>query len=198
MNKKGFTIIELLVAMVIAGIVSTLTINLFVRLVRSYQLEKVVSVTQQDLRHTMERIVIEIRNAGFDPKRSGEFGIEDAGSKRFRFAQDTYDMNLNDYNGVIDEGNKERITYRIDTAGNRLLKIEDEGTSVEKTKVILPNLQSDGCSFQYLDKGGAETADVTDIVSVVINLSLKNNAGWSGDVDRQLRTQAKLRNLGLR
>jgi prepilin-type N-terminal cleavage/methylation domain-containing protein len=197
-HERGFTLIELLVAMALMAIVSTLIVNLFVQLSRSYMVERVVGETQQDLRRTMERLCVDIRHAGFDPKRSADAGIEAGTATALRFTRDTYDTALNDYSGVIDDTNQERVTYQVDAANQRLVKILYEGTASQTSQTVLENIDPANSGFTYADASGAPTATLDDIRSVVINLALNNRAGWGGRVDRALNTQVKLRNIGLK
>jgi prepilin-type N-terminal cleavage/methylation domain-containing protein len=196
-HESGFTLVEILVAMAVLALVSALIINLFARLGRSFLTEKIVAETQQDLRHTMERICLDIRNGGLDPKRSASAGIEVGTATAFRFTQDTYDATLNDYNGTIDNANEERITYWIDGGNRRLVKILYQGTASETSRMILDDIDPANSGFTYLNDAGAATAKVKDIRSVIINLALQNSAGWGGGVNRTLRAQVKLRNIGL-
>jgi prepilin-type N-terminal cleavage/methylation domain-containing protein len=193
-HERGFTLIELLVAMALMAIVSTLIINLFVQLSRSYMVERVVGDTQQDLRRTMERMCFDIRHAGFDPKRSADAGIETWTATALRFTRDTYDTALNDYNGVIDIANQETITYTFKKNEEQLVKSLDGGAE----QIILQNIDWTNSGFTYADASGTPPATVDDIRSVVINLALNNRAGWGGRVDRALSAQVKLRNIGLK
>ncbi|GAB6905356.1 hypothetical protein DESC_120045 [Desulfosarcina cetonica] len=197
-RKGGFTLIEFLVAIAISSIVMVLIVNMYIRLNKSYMAEKVVADTQQALRQTMERMMLDIRNAGFDPKRSADAGLEVATSTRLRFTQDIfYETASNDYSGAIDDGRGERITYQIDAANNRLLKIFDEGTTSQTSNIILTNINPAQSSFSFLDASGATTATLNDIRSAIITLALQNNAGWGDSVSRALTTQVTFRNISL-
>jgi prepilin-type N-terminal cleavage/methylation domain-containing protein len=197
-RQKGFTLVELLVAMAIMTIVLALVVNLLSMLSRSYLVEKVVGETQQDLRRTMERMCFDIRHVGFDPKRSAAAGIEVGTASTLRFTRDTFDATMNDYNGIIDDANQERVTYLVDAANQRLVKILYEGTANQTSQTVLQNIDPANSGFSYLDESGTPTATIDEIRSVIINLALRNIAGWGGNVDRALSAQVKLRNIGLK
>ena len=60
-SNAGFTLIEFLVVIAISSIVMALIVNMYIRLNKSYMAEKVVADTQQELRHTMEQMMLDIR-----------------------------------------------------------------------------------------------------------------------------------------
>jgi type IV pilus assembly protein PilW len=85
MNKKrqkrftdqGFTLVELLVAMAISGVVMAGIYSAYYSQQKSYVTQEQVSAMQQNLRAAMYYMEREIRLAGYDPARSGGFGITD-------------------------------------------------------------------------------------------------------------------------
>lgn len=64
-NEPGFTLIEILVALVIAGIISTAIYNLYISQSRIYTQQEQVSDMQQNARVAMDIISRHIRMAGF-------------------------------------------------------------------------------------------------------------------------------------
>jgi prepilin-type N-terminal cleavage/methylation domain-containing protein len=66
LGEKGVTLIELLVALVICGIIVAAIYRLFVTQTRAYTVQDQVSEVQQNVRNAMELIVRDIRMAGFD------------------------------------------------------------------------------------------------------------------------------------
>ena len=80
-TNRGFTLVELLVALVISGIVMAGTYLVFRSQQRSYRVQEDIAATQQNLRAAMDVMEREIRMAGYDPQRTGGFSIEDIRSK---------------------------------------------------------------------------------------------------------------------
>lgn len=72
---KGFTLIELMIAMAISGIVAGGIFTAYQSQQNSYTVQEGVSVMQQNLRAGMDIMVREIRMAGCDPKSIGCLGI---------------------------------------------------------------------------------------------------------------------------
>lgn len=118
-NKRGFTLVELLVAMGISGIVMTGIYTLYYSQQRSYAAQEQVAAMQQNLRAAMYVMEREIRMAGYDPTGSGNFGITDIGLKDI---DDNLDVNGNSSleltidrppsNGALGAGN-ETVYYCI-------------------------------------------------------------------------------------
>jgi len=66
LSEKGVTLIELMIALVICGIVVAAIYRLFVAQTRAYTVQDQVAEVQQNVRNAMELIVRDIRMAGFD------------------------------------------------------------------------------------------------------------------------------------
>lgn len=65
-KEKGVTLIELMVALVICGIIVAAIYRLFVAQARSYTVQDQVAESQQNVRNAMELLLRDIRMAGFD------------------------------------------------------------------------------------------------------------------------------------
>lgn len=105
MNKSsksnGFTLVELLVAMVITGIVSTAIFSTFQSQQKSYLIQEQVAEMQQNLRAAMNMTVRDIRMAGYDPDRTSQAGFVAATG------------NSTSYTLVSDNDTLETITYSL-------------------------------------------------------------------------------------
>jgi prepilin-type N-terminal cleavage/methylation domain-containing protein len=114
-SNRGFTMVELLVAMVVgllamAGIYST-----FLSQHRSYKIQKETSEMQQNIRAAMFYMQREIRMAGSNPYKTlplAAFGITAPGQNSITFTEDISDGNPGTApNGSIDAN--ETITYNL-------------------------------------------------------------------------------------
>jgi len=81
-HERGFTLVELLVALVIMSIVSAAIYGMFALYKKSYTTQNVSADVQQSVRAAVELMVQDIRQAGLDPTNSNNFGIEEATSTR--------------------------------------------------------------------------------------------------------------------
>lgn len=65
-KESGLTLVELLIAMVLAAIVTAVTYNTYVIQARSYSIQEQVSGMQQNVRVAMDMIARDVRMAGFE------------------------------------------------------------------------------------------------------------------------------------
>lgn len=65
-NQKGITLIELLIALVICGMVVAATYRLFIAQNKAYIVQDQVADVQQNIRSVMELMVRDLRMAGYD------------------------------------------------------------------------------------------------------------------------------------
>ncbi|MEN8211744.1 MAG: prepilin-type N-terminal cleavage/methylation domain-containing protein, partial [Thermodesulfobacteriota bacterium] len=76
-KQNGFTLIEILIAIAITGIVSTVLMTSFQSQQKSYVIQEGVAAMQQNLRAGIEIMKQEIRMAGYDRQNIGGMGILD-------------------------------------------------------------------------------------------------------------------------
>ncbi|BBO80102.1 hypothetical protein DSCO28_06680 [Desulfosarcina ovata subsp. sediminis] len=186
-GKHGFTMIELLVAMAMAGIVLAAVVALYSGLTRSYTTETARAAAQQDIRGAMMLMVGDIRMAGLDPT-----GQTNAGFKRTAGTDISFTADL-DYSGGIDVDG-ESIRYFLN---GRQLRQEDGddalNDSVDSSEILLDNVTA--FTFTYLDANEAPlTADPSAPAIVVITLTVQEPAGRQGFVTRSLTKQIRIRN----
>ncbi|MBT3175697.1 MAG: prepilin-type N-terminal cleavage/methylation domain-containing protein [Desulfobacula sp.] len=158
-HSKGFTIIELLIAMLISSIVIASIYSAFQSNLSSYTTQQRVVGMQQNSRAISFYITRDIMMAGYDPGDvKADAGISDARSGSITLSAD---LNEND---AIDAN--ETITYTV--VGTDLTR---NGTVLSKNVNIL--------NFVYLDKDGTVLTDsdgdgvvddMSDIVSIQISV----------------------------
>ena len=191
LDKKGFSLIEIMVAMAIFSIVSIAIMTTYTGFTRAYTTQEVTAGVQQSLRGALDIIVRDIRMAGFDPLDTGNFDIEIATLNNIRI---TADYNVDPLIELPEDTAFERITYNFDAANQELDQILYEGTASESNQLIVNNVTN--VAFTYLDENNAVTATLIDIRTVAISMTIQENAGRGGTVSRTLSTRVKCRNLG--
>jgi len=188
LDKKGFSLIEIMVAIAIMSILSIAMMKTYTGFTRVYTTQEVAAGVQQDLRAALNIMTQDIRMAGFDPTDRDNFGVEVATATNIRITSDT------DMNGVVDESNFERITYNFNAGTNQLQQILYETTGSESTQPVVDNVTN--VAFTYLDVNNAVTATLADIRTVTISMTIQELAGRGGLVTRTLSTRVQCRNLG--
>lgn len=150
-NKRdGFTIVELLVAMAITGIVMAGVYGTYYSQQKSYLVQEQMAAAQQNIRAAMYFLEREIRMAGYDPTRNAGAGILTAGRTSIRM---TMDLNGDGNN----TGPNEDVTYSLyDSGGDGDM---DLGRNVGGgNQPLAENI--DAIDIVYLD--GADPPNVLD------------------------------------
>lgn len=111
-NSKGFTLIELLIAMAVSGIVMVVIYWVYSNQQKSYGIQEDIVAMQQNVRASMDVMEMEIRMAGYDPLKLGNFGITDIRMK-----------DINDAPNVNGNGS---VEFTIDRDGDGFVTAGDE------------------------------------------------------------------------
>lgn len=88
MGNKGFTLVEIMVAMAISGIVMASVYIAFLSQQNSYLAQEQVAEMQQNIRAGVNIMVREIRMAGFDPSGTKNYNVLAASNNSFSFTAD--------------------------------------------------------------------------------------------------------------
>ena len=221
-NKKGFTLVELLVAMAISGIVAGAIFTAFLSQQKSYLIQDQVTEMQQNLRAGMDLVVREIRMAAYDPHGDSGTEVIEAAGNTFTFTlvadDDDYD---NDNDTIIDEiGELKTIQYDLYDAYSD--GDNDIGRQVGGLKrAVAENIEEIEFYYTLVDGTNATapaTANYSKIRSVQIailaraehedskfsnskNYTTPSGGQWGPYYDgfrrRLLSTTVKCRNMGL-
>ncbi|WP_394700231.1 PilW family protein [uncultured Desulfosarcina sp.] len=105
-NNRGFTLIELMVAMVIAGIVMAAIVATYRNQMRTHLTQQSIVDMHQTARAALHLMKSEIQMAGYDPIGSADATVLTATSNEFRFQIDA------DGDGAIAGGNED-IRYAL-------------------------------------------------------------------------------------
>lgn len=188
-NKNGFTLIEVAVVIAIMSIVLGAIYSVFAATNRSTTNNEVIAEVMQNLRTSIDFMEQDIRMAGLDRFGSANAGIEAATATNLRF---TADRNMDD---VLND-NIERITYFYDAANNRLRQCLWEGT-LDDWQTVAENVTN--FQFSYMDADdnllAFPIADLSEIRTVVVSMSIEQPAGRSEPVKRTINKRILCRNL---
>ena len=175
-SEKGFTLTELLVAMVISGIVLAAIYSAYMSQQKAYSVTEAVTDPQQNLRAAMYLLEREVRMAGYDPRSTGDFGFTAMNATDMTF---TWDENE-------DGSATETIAYQYDAANNALQRNVNGGGFFDTALYI------SGVTFQYLDASGNPTATASAVRFVDIGLEATRDTHT-----RRWNARVECRNLGL-
>ena len=178
-REGGFTLTELLVAMVLAGVAMSAIYAAYVTQQRAYKTTTDVTDVQQNLRSAMYFIEKDLRMAGYDPLDSGEFGFTYAGENGFKF---TWDENEN---GGDPEGG-EYISYKFETPETTLERDNGDGSFND----VASNISD--VTFDYFTSSGVTTT--TPALVRVVRVTI---TGERGGHARTLQSRIWCRNSGL-
>ena len=187
-KNAGFTLIELMVAMVIAGIMIIVMYRVFDYSAKMNVKLVVSADTQEAVRIAMDYMTEQIRIAGLDPLLTGGFGIEEAEESKIRF---TLDRNMD---GILNNRFEERMTFRL--VDNQLQVGLYEGTASEDFQPFADNVTA--LEFHYFDSDGEQTENPDAVEMVDIYLRIEEEAARIGVVRRDRYRRIMVRNMIIR
>ena len=164
-KRSGFTLVEILVALALAGLVSAAVYNVYISQNKSYVVQDRVAEMQQNLRAAMYMMKREIRMAGYDPSGADNLGFvtalaDDDPDKDDDAKKATTDDNRvaftidDDGDGTIGDSNEDRVAYRL--LGDELQRLSAGANSWHTLGQDI-----DALDFVYLGAGGP--TDVLDL-----------------------------------
>jgi len=177
---KGFTVVELLVALAAASMVMAAIFSVYGGLTKSYSSQSVAAEAQQTVRASIDLMAEDIMMAGFNPGEIAGSGILDAQPGRIQFALAVDSDGDGIWDPVLDT-----ITYEL--VGTQLQFTNNAGGPT----TLLDNVRD--LEFTYLPAA----APLADIRTVEILLRVEEPAGRGEPVIRSYNTRVRCRNLGL-
>jgi type IV pilus assembly protein PilW len=143
-SNQGFTMVELLIAMVVALLALGAIYSTFLSQHKSYLAQGETAAMHQNIRTAMFYLQREIRMAGCDPIGTAGAGITTANATSINFTEDVRgDLVGSDSDGAADDDN-ENITYAL--SGNNLVRNTNLGAG---DQIVAQNI--DAIDFVYLD-----------------------------------------------
>ncbi len=170
-GEKGFTILELMIALVLTFIVTAGLYRAYVSFQVTFDSQNQLVELQQNLRIGMNRLVSDIKMAGYDPRQTGQAGFVNEGSRftssttanfKMDFFGGQFDGVDNDTDGTTDEADEaafgdadfdddgEQLYYYLadDSLGSQNL-YRDDLTDLSAADPIVQNVEV--LQFVYVD-----------------------------------------------
>lgn len=182
-NSKGFTLIELMIAMAISGIVMACIYAAYEMQVKSQITNQALVDMQQEMRAAMFLMERDLRMAGYDPTENAKAEISEIRANSVTFSMDVAggeadgldndnDASVDEADeagfpdGDLDDGNEViRYVHEIDADGTPYLGRSMGGGAVSPVAYNI-----DALNFVFLDENGNPTGDRTQIKAIAITL----------------------------
>ena len=194
-GDAGFSMIELLIAISIVGIILIALSAAFERSGRLYTTQNVSAALQDEVRAAVEIMAREIRMAGYDPFKTGDFEIKTATATHLRFLLDLNEDGLVNNTGFPD---CERLSFRYSNANEALQIICGESTGGQDVQTLIGGANTDtrvtAMDLEYMDNQNNSTNFIQDIRGVVITLTAEAPAGRRGMIEKSYSTWVEFRN----
>ena len=151
-KERGFTLVELLIAMTIGLIILAALSSTFLMQRKIYDVQEQIVEMVQTARAAMDMMTSEIRMAGYDPRGTANATITNADASSITFTQD-----LDGDGNLMDVGNwdtNERIRYNLYTSDGIQKIGRRTGSGEAIAQPVAEHVQFLG--FRYWDAGGVE------------------------------------------
>ncbi len=200
---RGFTLVEVLVAIVVSSIMAMGIVIHYVAQNKAYAIQRERAHIQQNLRAAMYMLKNDIRNCGRDPMRSGRYGINTI----VRFDPDDPDTILLtgywglsmtglrdiDGDGIADTGTaaEQTIDYRVmDQDGDGRMELRrldslDTTAAPNNWQLVMDGIEDIGFAFAYDDGSGDLARSGNAVIWAIDNDNLDND---DEDLDISLDT----------
>ena len=190
-NKRGFSLIELLIAMAVASIIMMLIYGMYVSQVKTHTNQKLIAEMQQNVRSAMNFLERTARMAGYDSAGTANAAImKDFTS--FGSPHDDLDIKTDathiaftvdfDGNGVIDLNGDELLAYRLNNSNLEVWKEDPKDPGNWGWRVLAENIEAVGFAFAFDDDADGQLDNVGG--HVIWAYDSDNN----GDLDREMDT----------
>jgi type IV pilus assembly protein PilW len=162
---NGFTLVEVLVAMGLGGLLMTTVIGMFVAQRKSYEIQEQIAEMVQTARAAMDMMCREVRMAGFDPTGACFQGIP-YHANQLQIVADLQGPNAHDPpDGDTDDPN-EQITYVYDEKNKQIDRNSGGGN-----QPFAENIEA--FAFAHLDADGSPTVTSAQIRQVRVSITAR-------------------------
>ena len=186
-HQKGFTLLEIIVALALATIISTAGYAFYTTQYQTKLQQERVAFMQQNLRAGMEMLSKDIRRAGYDPLGNTNAGFSEAKGDRltFSYALDAGHNGIDDDgDGNIDEADEallvSSISYTLSDANG------DEHNDLVRTSgttTVIATERVEGLELRYrMESGTISTSPgaLDEITAVEVALLVKSPRAEKG------------------
>ncbi len=176
--SAGFSLIELMVAIAITGIISAAIYSVFESQIRGQISQDVSLQMTQNMRAALETMISDIRMAGCDPEGVAEAGFETALSNEILFTMDIRGDAIGDPPDGKTDDPGETVSYKINGDGDLGRKLGAAGNFEPIAR------HCHALNFVYLDASGDPFVPITaddreDINAIEVSIVIASAANES-------------------
>jgi len=170
-DEKGFTLVELLIAMALLGVAMTAIYSSFFSQQKSYVVQAQVAAMQQNLRAAMHYMTSDIRMAGYDKENAGNFGLVStmSGGGACNKTNIAFTIDADEDGNLDNLTDTEMIAYRLN--GTNLQRYGAASGWQDIARHI------DALDFIYLGADKMPTADLTAVRFIEISVVAQAASG---------------------
>lgn len=204
LNQKGVTLVELLVALVICGMVAAGIYQVFIAQGKAYTVQEQVTEVQQSVRSAMEILLRDLRMAGFD--NDNILSTINITSPIANLSDNDITVNYEYYDKTLAQYQKHTVRYWRDGGSSQLIRqltVNDVGSPQETLLENVENLNftygvdvnEDGALDNWVPAG---SIGVSKVVAVRVTLTARPvqiNPDLQKISPRTLVSNVTLRNL---
>jgi type IV pilus assembly protein PilW len=204
-NKNGVSLIELLVALVICGVVVAGSYRFFITQTRAYSANDQVIEAQQNVRSAMEILLRDLRMAGYDDD-SIHSTVTITDPIVAPLHDDSITFNYEYYDKTTLQYQKHTVAYRREMNPSRLIRQLTINEVAGSPDILLENVDAfnltygidtndDGTLDQWVPAKKVEKNKVIAVEVVLSAMPAQTNPGARATSPRTLASTVTLRNL---
>ncbi len=204
LNRKGVTLIELLIALVICGMVAAGIYQVFIAQSKAYTVQEQVTEVQQSVRTAMEILLRDLRMAGYDNDHL--LSTVTIANPLANLSDDSITVKYEYYDKTLAQYQEHTIAYWRDAGSSSLIRqLTVDGVAIPR-EVLLDNVErlefdygmanDDGVLDHWVVQG--PPSDASKVVAVRVTLSARPQqlSQEVGKISpRQLVSSVAFRNL---
>jgi type IV pilus assembly protein PilW len=206
LNRKGVTLIELLVALVICGMVAAGIYQVFIGQSKAYTVQDQVTEVQQSVRSAMEILLRDLRMAGYDSDNL--LSTITINNPIANFGDNSISMNYEYYDRTLAQYQKHTVVYWRDGGSSSLIRqltVNDVATPQETLLENVENLNftygvdvnEDGALDNWVPAGSIGISKVIAVRVALTARPVQINPDLQKISPRTLVSSVTLRNLCL-
>lgn len=206
LNKRGLTLIELLVALVICGMVAAGIYQVFIAQSKAYTVQDQVTEVQQSVRSTMEVLLRDLRMAGYD--NDNLLSTVAITTPLANLSDNSITVNYEYYDKTLAQYQKHTVAYWRDADSSSLIRqltVNDVATPQETLLENVENLNftygvdvnEDGALDNWVPAGSIGTSKVVAVRVALTARPIQINPDMQKISPRTLVSNVTLRNLCL-